>query len=183
MTRRRFLKYASAAGASMALPISLPAASTATLPEPFTIYIPQPTLDDLRERLRATRWPNAISGRTWEEGTNLEYLQQLVDYWWKDFDWREQERKLNQLSQFRITIRGLGLHYIHEKGRGPHPYPLILSHGWPSTAFDQRRLIGQLTDPAALGRCGRLFRRRRPIPAGVWLLRSAAGLRSTKPDT
>lgn len=120
-------------------------------PQSFTIHIPQQTIDDLRNRLRSTRWPDAIKGIGWEQGTNLEYLQHLVRYWRKEFDWREQERKLNQLPQFRVNVRGVGLHYIHAKGNGPNAYPLILTHGWPSTCFDQRRLIAQLTDPAAFG--------------------------------
>jgi len=99
----------------------------------FTITIAQSTLDDLCERLARTRWPDEAEGAAWEYGTNLDYLKTLVDYWQHEFDWRAQEAKLNQLAQFRADIDGFGVHFLHERGQGPNPLPLVITHGWPSS--------------------------------------------------
>ncbi len=119
--------------------------------QPFRINIAQSALDDLRERLARTRWPDQVEGAGWDYGTNMDYLKQLVDYWQSEFDWRTQEAKLNQLAQFRAEIDGLGIHFIHERGKGPNPLPLILTHGWPGSFFELAKLIPLLTDPAAHG--------------------------------
>ena len=89
--------------------------------QPFKITIPQATLDNLRERLARTRWPDEVEGAGWDYGTNLGYLKELVDYWQHDYDWRKQEAKLNQFAQFRADIDGFGIHFVHERGRGPNP--------------------------------------------------------------
>src|ERR1700736_1350215 len=87
--------------------------------QPFTIHVAQSTLDDLRERLAHTRWPDEIQGAGWDYGTNLEYLKALVAYWQHHFDWRAQETRLNHFAQFRADIDGFGIHFIHERGQGP----------------------------------------------------------------
>ena len=117
----------------------------------FCIAIPEPTLDDLRERIARTRWPDAISGSGWDYGTNLDYLRELLAYWRNGFDWRAQERKLNSLPHFIADVDGLDLHFVHERGRGPDPTPLLVLHGWPSTFFEMSKLVPLLTDPAAHG--------------------------------
>ena len=119
--------------------------------EAFTINIPQATLDDLHNRLAHTRWPDEIEGAEWAYGTNLDYLKSLVSYWQNQFDWRAQEARLNQFTQFRAEIDGLGIHFIHERGKGPHPTPLILTHGWPDSFFRMYKIIPMLTDPAHYG--------------------------------
>ena len=119
--------------------------------QPFTIDVPQATLDDLRERLARTRWPDQLEGANWDYGTNLDYLKELVAYWHDRFDWRAQEAKLNQFAQFRAEIDGLGVHFIHERGKGPDPTPIIIMHGWPGSFFEIVKLIPLLTDPAAHG--------------------------------
>ena len=119
--------------------------------QPFRISIQQQTLDDLRERLAHTRWPDEINGAGWSYGTNLAYLKELTDYWQHHFDWRKQETMLNQLHQAKTTIVGLGVHFIHEHGKGPKPLPIILSHGWPDSFFRMNKLIPLLTDPEANG--------------------------------
>jgi pimeloyl-ACP methyl ester carboxylesterase len=119
--------------------------------QPFKIDIPQATLDGLRERLARTRWPDEVEGAGWDYGTNLDYLKSLVDYWQHAFDWRVQETMLNSFSHFRTDIDGLGIHFIHERGRGPNPLPLILTHGWPSSFFEMLKIIPLLTDPARYG--------------------------------
>src|ERR1700687_3108392 len=117
----------------------------------FKIAIPQATLDDLRERLAHTRWADEVEGAGWDYGTNLGYLKQLVDYWQHTYDWRAQEAKLNQFNHFRAEIDGLGIHFIHERGKGSNPLPIILTHGWPDSFYRMVKLIPLLTDPASYG--------------------------------
>src|SRR5260370_22698736 len=119
--------------------------------QPFTIHVAQRTLDDLRERLAQTRWPDEIQGAGWDYGTNLEYLKALVAYWSQQFDWRAQEAKLNRLAQFRADIDGFGIHFIHERGQGLNPLPLLLTHGWPGSFFEMVKLLPLLTDPGSHG--------------------------------
>lgn len=118
---------------------------------PFTIAIPQATLDDLRDRLSRTRWPDSITGGDWQFGTDPAYLKELVAYWQSGFDWRAQEAALNRFAQFRAEVDGVGIHFIHERGVGPKPLPLILSHGWPDSFVRMLKLIPLLTDPASHG--------------------------------
>src|SRR5690242_14349831 len=93
---------------------------------PFIIDIPQSTLDDLQRRLAQTRWPDEAEGAGWAYGTNLGYLKELVDYWQHSYDWRAQEGKLNQLTHFHADIDGSLIHFIHMRGKGPNPTPLLL---------------------------------------------------------
>jgi pimeloyl-ACP methyl ester carboxylesterase len=118
---------------------------------PFTIDIPQAVLDDLAERLARIRWPDEVEDAGWDYGTNRAYLRTLVDYWRDGFDWRAQERALNAWHHYRAEVDGLGIHFIHERGKGPHPLPLILTHGWPSTFVELLKIIPLLTDPASHG--------------------------------
>lgn len=117
----------------------------------FTIGIPQATLDDLRERLANTRWPDEVEGAGWDYGTDQHYLKSLVSYWQHEYDWRVQEAKLNQFAQFRTEIDGQGIHFIHERGKGPNPTPILLIHGWPDSFYRFHKLIPLLTDPASYG--------------------------------
>ncbi len=119
--------------------------------QPFKINIPQATLDDLRERLARTRWPDEVEGAGWNYGTNVGYLKSLVDYWQHEFDWRKQEANLNTYTQFRADIDGLNIHFIHERGKGPNPIPLILTHGWPDSFYRMHKIIPMLTDPESFG--------------------------------
>jgi pimeloyl-ACP methyl ester carboxylesterase len=118
---------------------------------PYSIRIPEEVLVDLRQRLARTRWPDEVEDVGWKQGTNLAYLQELCAYWCEEFDWREQERKLNELPHFMTEIDGLGVHFVHVRGRGPEPFPLVITHGWPSSFFEIVKLIPLLTDPAAHG--------------------------------
>ncbi|HEU5248351.1 MAG TPA: epoxide hydrolase [Thermoanaerobaculia bacterium] len=119
--------------------------------EPFEIHVPEEALADLRERIARTRWPDEIRHSGWEYGTNLAYVRELLDYWANDFDWRAQEKRLNSFRHYRASVDGLRLHFLHERGRGPSPMPLLLPHGWPSTFFEMTKLVPLLTDPAAHG--------------------------------
>src|SRR5215217_3930104 len=97
--------------------------------EPFTVDVPQTTMDDLRQRLARTRWPKDLDGPGWNDGTGSAFLRELVGWWQTGFDWRAQEAAINRLSQFRATVDGVGLHFVHVRGRGPAPLPLVLTHG------------------------------------------------------
>lgn len=118
----------------------------------FHIDIPQPVLDDLKKRLANTRWPDEIDGANWDYGTNLSYLKELATYWQNQFDWRRQEVVLNQFSHYKADIDGLNIHFIYEKGKGPNPLPLVLTHGWPDSFFRMYKIIPMLTDPAKFGK-------------------------------
>jgi pimeloyl-ACP methyl ester carboxylesterase len=121
---------------------------TTTTPEPFTVAIPDADLQELRARLRATRWP-ADPGPGY--GVDRDWLQDLVRYWAEEYDWRAQEKLINDLPNYRVEIDGTPIHYVHARGKGPNPVPVILSHGWPWTFWDWRKVIGPLSDPAAYG--------------------------------
>jgi pimeloyl-ACP methyl ester carboxylesterase len=119
--------------------------------QPFHVEIPQLRLDDLKRRLGQVNWPHDFENDDWEFGVPASDLRELVEYWRNDFDWRAQEAKINAWNHFRVEIDGLPIHFIHERGRGPAPIPLILSHGWPWTFWDFKDVIGPLVDPAAHG--------------------------------
>jgi pimeloyl-ACP methyl ester carboxylesterase len=119
--------------------------------KPFKVNIPQADLDDLQERLARTRWTDEIEGVGWDYGTNLGYMKELADYWQNHYDWRKQEARLNSFNWFKAEIDGVGLSFIHERGKGPNPTPLILFHGWPDSVCRYLKLIPMLTDPASYG--------------------------------
>lgn len=123
----------------------------ATAPSAFTVDIPQGDLDDLRLRLRRTRFADDFANDDWGYGVPAGYLASLVDYWIADFDWRRVEREINAVPAYRAVIDDAPIHYQHVRGVGPAPMPLILTHGWPWTFWDFRKVIGPLTHPAAHG--------------------------------
>jgi pimeloyl-ACP methyl ester carboxylesterase len=119
--------------------------------EPFRVEVNSETLSDLRRRLIRTRWPDQVDQARWDYGTELSYLKQLVEYWLHSFDWKKQEEILNGVPQFRATIDGLGIHFVHVRGTGPNSLPLIITHGWPSSFAEMYEIIGPLSDPARYG--------------------------------
>jgi pimeloyl-ACP methyl ester carboxylesterase len=114
---------------------------------PFKIEIPDAELQDLRDRLRRTRWPEAETVDDWSQGVPLAYLKELCAYWAEDYDWRATEKRLNALPQFRTEIDGLGIHFLHVRSKNPDALPLILTHGWPGSIVEFLKVIGPLTDP------------------------------------
>jgi pimeloyl-ACP methyl ester carboxylesterase len=119
--------------------------------ERFSIQIPEDVLIDLKYRLDHIRWPDQLENVAWERGTEKGYLQSLVSYWSEQYDWRAQETELNRLPQFRCTVDGVDVHFIHERGRGPNPLPIILTHGWPDSFIRYKKMIPLLADPARYG--------------------------------
>jgi pimeloyl-ACP methyl ester carboxylesterase len=119
--------------------------------QPFTINISQETLDDLHARLTATRWPDEAEGTGWTYGISLAYLKEVADYWLHRYDWRQHEAALNRFAQFKAEVDGVGIHFIHERGKGPNPTPLLLLHGFPDSFYRYHKVIDRLTDPAKYG--------------------------------
>jgi pimeloyl-ACP methyl ester carboxylesterase len=119
--------------------------------EEFRVEIPDDALRDLRERLERTRWPDAETVSDWSQGVPLDYIRELCAYWADGYDWRATEARLNALPQFRTTIDGLGIHFIHVRSRHPDALPLVITHGWPGSIVEFLKVIEPLTDPTAHG--------------------------------
>ena len=119
--------------------------------EPFRIEVPQSEIDALHMRLANTRWAPELDNEDWSYGVNGAYLRELMTYWQNDFDWRAQEERINSFPQFRAEIDGVPIHFIHVRGKGPNPVPIILNHGWPWSFWDFKDVIMALADPAAHG--------------------------------
>ncbi|HZQ78676.1 MAG TPA: epoxide hydrolase [Acidimicrobiia bacterium] len=120
---------------------------------PFRVAVGDDVLADLQARLDRVRWPDEPPGSasTWEYGTDLGYLQQLVAYWRDGFDWRAQEKAINEFPQFMAEVGDVDVHFLHVEGQGPAPLPLLLCHGWPGSFWEFSRIIPLLTDPARFG--------------------------------
>jgi pimeloyl-ACP methyl ester carboxylesterase len=119
--------------------------------QPFEVNIPQEQLDDLRERLARTRWPDELPGVGWSRGVPLGYLKELAEYWRTGYDWREQEMRLNGFPQFVTEIDGTNVHFLHVRSPEPDALPLIVTHGWPGSVVEFLEIIGPLTDPRSHG--------------------------------
>jgi pimeloyl-ACP methyl ester carboxylesterase len=117
----------------------------------FKVDVPQPVLDDLRTRIAQTRWPDQVKDAGWDYGTEISYLQEMLDYWGNGFEWRKQEAIMNKHPQFLAEIDGLNIHFVHARGKGSSPLPLVISHGWPSSFFEAYKIIEPLTDPEKHG--------------------------------
>ena len=118
---------------------------------PFRIAVPDSVLDDLRERLVRTRWPDQIPGTTWEYGSELATVQDLCRYWLDEFDWRAAEARLNEWPQFETDLDGLHVHFAHVRSPHPDAVPLCITHGWPGSIAEFTKIVGPLTDPTAHG--------------------------------
>jgi len=117
----------------------------------FKIDIPEDVLSDLRRRLKNTRWSYQIDGTGWDAGTDVDYLKDLLDYWQNGYDWRKHERALNQFAHFKTEVDDIGIHFVHVRGKGPNPFPLILTHGYPDSFYRFSKIIPMLTDPESFG--------------------------------
>lgn len=119
--------------------------------ERFHIHVSDEILDDLKFRLQHIRWPDQFDDSGWDRGTDLHYLQSLISYWRDQYDWRRHESELNRFSQYSCSIDGVDVHFVHERGKGPNPLPIILTHGWPDSYLRYQKIIPHLTDPASHG--------------------------------
>ena len=118
---------------------------------PFRVHVSDEAVADLRRRLAATRWPDKETVDDRSQGAKLADLKALVRYWATDYDWRKAEAKLNAFPQFMTRIDGVDVHFIHVRSRHPNATPLVITHGWPGSVFEQIKLIGPLTDPTKFG--------------------------------
>src|SRR5687768_430342 len=119
--------------------------------EPFRIDIPDADVEDLRTRLRNTRWPDEVDGAGWDYGIPLGWTRDMCAYWADGYEWRQREALLNRHDQFRTEIDGVGVHLYHVRSPEPDAVPLIMTHGWPGSIVEFQKVIGPLTDPAAHG--------------------------------
>lgn len=119
--------------------------------EEFSIRFSQPSLEDLGARLKRTRWPDEIPDSHWTYGFDRNFLVDLCDYWRDEFDWKAQVDRISAFGQFKYQANEGNIHFIHERGKGPSPMPLILTHGWPGSFVEMLEIIPLLTDPVAYG--------------------------------
>ena len=119
-------------------------------PETFAVDIPEAALADLRARLGHIRWPADFNNEDWRYGVPRSYLESFVDSW-RAYDWRETEAEINAFDNYRVVIDGIPIHFMHVRGKGPDPLPIVLTHGWPWTFWDWKETALRLSDPAAYG--------------------------------
>lgn len=119
--------------------------------QPFTLSVPDETLDQIRTRVSEYPWHEMPVDGGWEYGTNLDYLQEFCHYWVNEYDWRKAEAEINRFPNFKAEVDGLDIHYIHVKGSGANPKPLIISHGWPGTIVEFLHVIDLLAHPEKHG--------------------------------
>jgi hypothetical protein len=118
---------------------------------PFKIDVDEATIVDLNLRLDRTRWPDQIEETGWEYGVDVSYMKELVAYWRTEYDWRQNERVLNEFPQFKTQIDGINLHFLHVRSPHTDAQPLVLVHGWPGSVFEFYKIIPMLTEPEKHG--------------------------------
>lgn len=118
---------------------------------PFRLDVPDSTLEQIRGRVANYPWHEMPDDGGWEYGTNLDYMKDLCAYWVEEYDWRKHEARINHFSHKRATIDGIDLHFIYERGSGPAPKPLIISHGWPGSVAEFLDIIEPLAHPERFG--------------------------------
>src|SRR5487761_587010 len=131
--------------------MTAPTPPASTLVRPFTVSISDSEIDDVKQRLARTRWPDPETVGDWSQGVRVENARSLADYWERGYDWRRFESELNRFPQFLTEIDGLDIHFIHVRSKNPSAMPLILTHGWPGSIVEFLKLIGPLTDPVSFG--------------------------------
>jgi pimeloyl-ACP methyl ester carboxylesterase len=119
--------------------------------EKFTVRVEEAVLDDLKERLARTRWPDQIDGAGWDYGAELGAVRELCEYWRDKFDWRRVETELNRYEHGTTQVDGQRLHFLHARSKHPNAFPLVITHGWPGSILEFMKILGPLTDPTAHG--------------------------------
>ena len=119
--------------------------------KPFEIAVSDETLDRIRAKVAGYTWHEMPEEGGWAYGSNPDYMRELCAYWLKEFDWRAQETKINRYSHFIAPVKELDIHFIHEKGSGPAPLPLLISHGWPGSVVEFLEVIEPLAHPERFG--------------------------------
>jgi hypothetical protein len=119
---------------------------------PFKVHVPQADVDELQRRVLVTRWPDKETVADASQGAQLAKLQELVRYWGTQYDWRKGEAKLNAFPQYMTNIDGVDIHFFHVRSKHPNALPLIITHGWPGSVFEQLKIIEPLTNPQRIVR-------------------------------
>ena len=132
--------------------------------KPFRIAVGDDVLDDLKSRLRKTRWPEAELVDDWSQGVPLQWIEEVCRYWADDYDWRQREALLNRFAQFTTEIDGLDIHFLHMRSPHAGAMPLIITHGWPGSIVEFHKVIEPLVDPVEA-------RRRSPPTPSTWSAR------------
>ncbi|MEX2561291.1 MAG: epoxide hydrolase, partial [Pirellulales bacterium] len=135
----------------LAVVAALPAQTFAQEIKPFKIHVQDAVIEDLHQRLARTRFPDQIEDSGWTHGVDVAFMKELVTYWRDEYDWREQERRLNDFDQFTTEIDGVSLHFIHVRSKHADALPLVLTHGWPGSVAEFHKIIGPLADPEKHG--------------------------------
>lgn len=117
----------------------------------FEVKVPDETLAEIRRRIENFPWHEMPDDGGWEYGTNLDYMKELCAYWLDEFDWRKQEAKINRFSHFIAPVDGIDIHFLHEKGSGPKPRPLLITHGWPGSIVEFLEIVEPLAHPERFG--------------------------------
>src|SRR5947208_3890244 len=146
-TRRNILAVSATAGVLSILPAYFVLAADDNTVRSFKINVPEEQLVGLRRRIAATRWPDRETVADQSQGVQLATIQKLARYWATDYDWRNVEAKLNDLPQFMTEIDGLDIHFIHVRSKHEKALPMIVTHGWPGSVIEQRKIIDPLTNP------------------------------------
>ena len=119
--------------------------------KPFKINIPDKELKEIYTKVKNYPWHEMPDDGGWEYGTNLEYMREISNYWAKDFDWRKHEAEINKFSNYKTFVDDIEIHFIHEKGSGSNPTPLLLMHGWPGSIVEFLKIINKLAHPEKFG--------------------------------
>ena len=117
--------------------------------DPFRVEVPEGDLEDLRRRLSSTRWPERETVDDWSQGVPLDYLREVAEHWRTAHDWRRAEADLNAVDQFVTDIEGHSIHFLHARSPHPDALPIVITHGWPGSVLEFRRVIAPLVDPTA----------------------------------
>src|SRR6185312_533851 len=153
--RRRFVETAAvgiaAAGSFGLLPKGTAAATEGDAIRPFHVNVPEEKLVDLRQRIKATKWPEKETVNDETQGVQFATTQKLARYWATDHDWRKAEAKINAVPNFITNIDGLDIHFIHVRSKEKNALPLIITHGWPGSFIEQMKVIDPLTNPTKFG--------------------------------
>ncbi|MFD7478280.1 epoxide hydrolase family protein [Streptomyces sp. NPDC059837] len=127
--------------------VNAPAVPEAVVP--FVLDVPEAELDDLRERLRRVRLAEEETVDDWSQGIPRSYVAELCRYWLEEYDWRRFEAEFNARGQWRTTIDGLGIHFLHVRSARPDARPLLITHGWPGSVVEFLDVLDDLVDPPA----------------------------------
>ncbi len=119
--------------------------------KPFKLEIPDKTIQNIYSKVKNYPWHEMPDNGGWDYGTNLDYMKEFSDYWINKFDWKKTEEKINKFKNFKSNINDIDIHFIHEKGSGSNPKPLLLSHGWPGSIIEFLHIINKLAHPEKFG--------------------------------